>query len=1201
MNNLTTNVLLQRILGILLVFFLIAGTLPMAIAADDVVYPSEGVALEDPYSPDYGDYEEEEMYDEDKEIYEEDYEDDEDYTEEYEYDEYLNPVPGYMAIVPFSGRPTPSAVVIDTGITPNGGPPWRLYDDGTLVIEGGFLEQPPPAGFVLTTSPWLGIGFFEHIVFEAPIVAGTRLTGLFRNLTDVVEIHGLDNIDTSAVTNMSSMFAGASSLVTIGGISDLDTSTLTSFGIQGMFSGASSLVSLDLSSWDVSNVASLSSVFEGTSSLVYLNVSTWDTSNVVGMGNVFDGASSLVNLDLSGWNTSNVGNMSGMFRNTHSLECVGDISNWNVSNLSSAGWMFFNASSLTSLDLSGWHPAPFSFFADTMFWGTSSLTSLNVSSWGLNTSTINSIFRNSGVVSLDLSTWDTRNTFTGWMFDGTGDLVLRELTLGENFMFHNTPSGGLPGLQSPPNNRYYTGFWINVGSGTVDTPEGPHVFTGPGLMEHHDSLPPGERLETWVWQRRPHPLPPPIDIVKTAEPNSVVIDDTITYTITVTYQGVGIDPWYGSFRILDVLPEHLELDEGSVTVSFSPVLGAGDGTISYVNHTTADEINIEIIADLEPVDITITITFDAVVLDSAEELRDLAGGPRIRNDVVVYCSDIETILGEDYAYVDVELPPPLLSLPSFEVIKTASHSTGVRIGDTIFYEILVFYPGETPEEFWTEPFRIVDVIPAHLQINIDSIAVTILPFEVVYYGVVDYVNHSTNDEVNIEIIPGAAGFLAFYQLDALLPFDMGQSKIIISFEALVLDSAEELRGLLGGSRIRNDAVVYHSDDETILGENHTYVGIELPPIITYTVTGQYPATFNPSIPGVTTHEQGTTVTVASIPTTTETTNGYGVAGTWTFIGWTTMSVGVTVADGTFAMPGNDVLFTGYWVFTPDEPYNGTPGNGNGNGTATQGGIPGGITGGSGTGQTPGDVTVPSYNGEYSPFSPYHNSFIIGRPSGNIYPRDNMTRAEVATIFFRLLSDDFRIQRWSQDNQFSDVGGIDWFNNAVSTMANAGVVQGRPDGSFQPNQPITRAEMAAITARFFEEIGQVPAAFTDISGHWAEGYINRLAQFGWVQGDGDGTFRPNDHITRAEVAAIVNRMLNRVPYSADSLLDGRIRWPDKANLNAWYYLYLQEASHSTEFERLGSGYLNWTALLSHIEWQLLERPYSRPYDITLSRR
>jgi len=102
MNNLTTNVLLQRILGILLVFFLIAGTLPMAIAADDVVYPSEGVALEDPYSPDYGDYEEEEMYDEDKEIYEEDYEDDEDYTEEYEYDEYLNPVPGYMAIVPLN-------------------------------------------------------------------------------------------------------------------------------------------------------------------------------------------------------------------------------------------------------------------------------------------------------------------------------------------------------------------------------------------------------------------------------------------------------------------------------------------------------------------------------------------------------------------------------------------------------------------------------------------------------------------------------------------------------------------------------------------------------------------------------------------------------------------------------------------------------------------------------------------------------------------------------------------------------------------------------------------------------------------------------------------------------------------------------------------------------------------------------------------
>ncbi|MCL2402178.1 MAG: S-layer homology domain-containing protein, partial [Oscillospiraceae bacterium] len=328
------------------------------------------------------------------------------------------------------------------------------------------------------------------------------------------------------------------------------------------------------------------------------------------------------------------------------------------------------------------------------------------------------------------------------------------------------------------------------------------------------------------------------------------------------------------------------------------------------------------------------------------------------------------------------------------------------------------------------------------------------------------------------------------------------------------------------------------------------------PNVIYTVTGVRPPTYSgmPVTPQPT--PAGTIVVVAGIPTTTATRNAAGVTGTWTFNGWNHASI----TTPTFVMPNQDVTFTGFWVFTPDdnEP----------------------------------DLT---------PFSPYHNSFIIGRPSGNIYPGANMTRAEVATIFFRLLSDDFRVEVWEQQNQFDDVSGTQWFNNAVSTMANAGVVQGRPDGTFQPNHSITRAEVAAMVARFFEEPGRVERAFTDISGHWAENYINRLAQFGWVEGSGDGSFRPNDLITRAEVAAIVNRMLNRVPDSTDSLLDGRTRWPDKTNTNAWYYLYLQEASHSTEFVRLTNGNLNWTEILPHIEWQRLERPHSRPSDIRVSRR
>ncbi|MCL2842943.1 MAG: S-layer homology domain-containing protein, partial [Oscillospiraceae bacterium] len=237
----------------------------------------------------------------------------------------------------------------------------------------------------------------------------------------------------------------------------------------------------------------------------------------------------------------------------------------------------------------------------------------------------------------------------------------------------------------------------------------------------------------------------------------------------------------------------------------------------------------------------------------------------------------------------------------------------------------------------------------------------------------------------------------------------------------------------------------------------------------------------------------------------------------------------------------------------------------------------------------------------NPFSPYHNSFIIGRPTGNIYPRDNITRSEVAAVFFRLLSDDFRIEMWSQENPFPDVTGDRWFNNEVSTITNAGVIHGLPDGTFGPARAITRAEVTAIVARFFNEQEDIEEeVFTDITGHWAEGYINSLAHFGWIEGPGDGTFRPNQLLTRAEFAAIINRMLNRLPEDIGALLDGRTRWPDKTNPNAWYYLYLQEASHSTEFERLENGYLTWTAILPHIDWSLLSRPDSRPDDIMVAR-
>ena len=263
--------------------------------------------------------------------------------------------------------------------------------------------------------------------------------------------------------------------------------------------------------------------------------------------------------------------------------------------------------------------------------------------------------------------------------------------------------------------------------------------------------------------------------------------------------------------------------------------------------------------------------------------------------------------------------------------------------------------------------------------------------------------------------------------------------------------------------------------------------------------------------------------------------------------------------------------------------------------------PGGGGGpGPGPGPDPDPDPDPSPGPDPSPFSPYHNSYLIGRPSGNIYPHDNILRSEVAAVFFRLLSDETRIAQWSQTNQFPDVNSPQWFNNEVSTMTNMGIIRGMPNGTFAPNQAITRAEVAAIVARFFDETGTDGMAFTDISGHWAEDYINQLAHLGWVQGPGDGTFRPNQLITRAEFAAIINRMLDRVPDSLDALLDGRTHWPDKTDTNAWFYLYMQEATHSTEFQRLPNGNLRWTTILDHIDWSIFSRPNARPDDIMVSR-
>lgn len=215
----------------------------------------------------------------------------------------------------------------------------------------------------------------------------------------------------------------------------------------------------------------------------------------------------------------------------------------------------------------------------------------------------------------------------------------------------------------------------------------------------------------------------------------------------------------------------------------------------------------------------------------------------------------------------------------------------------------------------------------------------------------------------------------------------------------------------------------------------------------------------------------------------------------------------------------------------------------------------------------------------------HFNYIIGTPEGLSLPTANVTRAEVATIFFRLMTDDARAKFDSLDNNFSDVAKGKWYNRAISTLANAGIIKGDPAGTYRPDDPITRAEMAAIIARFgdFKEGGKT---FNDISGHWAQKYIELAASNGWINGNPDGTFKPNNNITRAETVAMINRVLDRQTKDVSDLLPvaQMTNWSDNMDTAKWYYRDMQEATNNHKAERVGNSiYEKWTEKLPDIDW------------------
>ena len=323
--------------------------------------------------------------------------------------------------------------------------------------------------------------------------------------------------------------------------------------------------------------------------------------------------------------------------------------------------------------------------------------------------------------------------------------------------------------------------------------------------------------------------------------------------------------------------------------------------------------------------------------------------------------------------------------------------------------------------------------------------------------------------------------------------------------------------------------------------------------VTYEVTGDIPSDAG-AAPAPAKVKMGGSYMVAPAQTTSQS--------RYTFSGWRAGGTGDIVTS--LENLQQDVKLVGVWSYR-------------------SGGGSGGGGGRKPTVDIPDDVPT-GLNGDD------HFAYIVGYPDGNVKPGSSITRAEVATIFFRLLTEDVRTANSTQSNSLSDVSRGQWFNHAISTLSSMGIVKGNPDGTFDPDAPITRAEFAAIAARFDDKNTNTASNFSDIASHWAKDEIGVAANKGWINGYPDSTFRPDQYITRAEAMTLVNRVLNRLPEKSEDLLDDMIKWPDNADASVWYYLAVQEATNSHDYSDKSDAdkYEKWTKIRDARDWTLLEK-------------
>ncbi len=228
------------------------------------------------------------------------------------------------------------------------------------------------------------------------------------------------------------------------------------------------------------------------------------------------------------------------------------------------------------------------------------------------------------------------------------------------------------------------------------------------------------------------------------------------------------------------------------------------------------------------------------------------------------------------------------------------------------------------------------------------------------------------------------------------------------------------------------------------------------------------------------------------------------------------------------------------------------------------------------------VTVPDtveidFTHEYTPTlnTADHYAYIIGYTDGTVRPNSELTRAELATMLYRLLSTESREIFYTESNNYSDVDADAWYNTEVSTMTAAGVFNGYPDGSFKPDAPITRAELVSVMVTFFTEIEPVDPEFIDTVGHWADEIIEAAYAEGLIEGYDDGSFKPDQSVTRAEAIKVINVVLGR-DLVAGELCDDMIVWKDNMDTDVWYYYAIQEATNSHTY--LITDHESWTGII-----------------------